>query len=221
MRILYCGQASKFKQERMNMDILRKKIVIIPINDQLHWRLLVVVNPYLCIPNYEHNDDDPSFQPYSCMIHLDPMGSPNVGVTETLQLTVINWLNSLYGEDIFSRDNMKIYCPKVPRQQNLFDCGLYVLQYIRGFIYTIYHTFTVEDANNNFASKVTNGASFKFDQSYINQMREDMDQLIPILSSFASNTKVKEFDSSSEKISDRTVSEKKGGILVKKKKQKL
>lgn len=44
------------------------------------------------------------------------------------------WLSDDYGWKGFKRENMPHYLPTVPRQKNLTDCGLYLLENAEAFI---------------------------------------------------------------------------------------
>ena len=37
------------------------------------------------------------------------------------------------GDRVFTKENMKGNCPKVPQQPNFSDCGIFVLQYAESF----------------------------------------------------------------------------------------
>ena len=36
-------------------------------------------------------------------------------------------------EEVFAEDNIKTVYPKVPQQDNMTDCGLYLLQFVESF----------------------------------------------------------------------------------------
>ena len=54
---------------------MRKKLIFIPVNADLHWSLLVVVNPGLIANVY--NDDLPETEEHSFILFLDSLKMHN------------------------------------------------------------------------------------------------------------------------------------------------
>ena len=54
-----------------NVNIFKCKYLLIPVNKDIHWSLLIVCNPgkYLSAPTRRLDDDD-----YFCILHLDSLG---------------------------------------------------------------------------------------------------------------------------------------------------
>jgi Ulp1 protease family, C-terminal catalytic domain len=68
----------------------------------------------------------------------------------------------------------------VPRQQNGFDCGLFVCRYILGIYKLREQTFMFEDVYKNktpLLKKVTNSSSFIFNQKLVNDFRKQLGEL--------------------------------------------
>ena len=172
------GDTKKWTEGR-DINVLRKRLIIIPINNFLHWTVLVIINPILCVYNF-HGDEDEEDVPCCCMLYCDPLGRPRQ--INDQRNKVYDWLNSLvddsFNQKKFHTGNMPVYFPQLPQQENYYDCGMYMLAYIRGFLNQLYYTYTVEDARTNFLSKVTNSPEFVYDQQIIDEMRCSMDSLI-------------------------------------------
>ena len=44
------------------------------------------------------------------------------------------FVQSSYGWKSFNQDRLPHYCPRLPKQRNFTDCGLFVLQYAETFL---------------------------------------------------------------------------------------
>jgi hypothetical protein len=75
--------------EKKDINIFEKKLIFIPVNADLHWSLLVVVNPGLIANVY--NDDLPETEEHSFILHLDSLKMHNKHVYAK---RIRQWLNS-------------------------------------------------------------------------------------------------------------------------------
>ncbi|KAF8751384.1 hypothetical protein HU200_012055 [Digitaria exilis] len=128
------SQFSKLRRWCRNVDIFTKSYLILPINETMHWSLIIV-----CMPT-KGADSGPM------MLHLDSLGLHNSQNIFDIVASYLGeeWRNlrkdSSY--DIpFSRTiwkrlsrNIKGEKIEVPRQQNEYDCGIFMLYYIDKFI---------------------------------------------------------------------------------------
>ncbi|PUZ54881.1 hypothetical protein GQ55_5G167100 [Panicum hallii var. hallii] len=138
------SQFSKLRRWWRNVDIFKKAYIILPINEMMHWSLIIV-----CMPTKE-GDSGP------IMLHLDSLGLHN---SQKLFDTVARYLEAEWRHlqkdssyDIpfsgmiwkrLSR-NIKGEKVEVPRQRNEYDCGLFMLHYIDKFIQEAPERFTKE-----------------------------------------------------------------------------
>jgi Ulp1 family protease len=103
--------------EKKDINIFEKTLLFIPVNADLHWSLLVVVNPGL-IANY-YNEDLPVTEDHSFILSLDSLKMHNKHVYAK---HIRQWLNSEHrrlghGEvggmiDPFTRKSMPVVAPK-------------------------------------------------------------------------------------------------------------
>lgn len=135
---------------KRNVNIFQKKFIFIPINQDLHWSLLVVVNPgkmntfwaksrlkeamkmrtyaELDLHTYDMNEEIP------CILMIDPYKEP-YHCSRKIVKNVVRWLNA---ENVRVGHIPKAFEPyndiaffqmKAPRQPNSYDCGVYVCKY--------------------------------------------------------------------------------------------
>lgn len=103
--------------EKKDINIFEKKLIFIPVNADLHWSLLVVVNPGL-IANV-NNDDFLEAEDHSFILFLDSLKMHNKNVYAK---HIRQWLNSEHrrlgrGEvgdrvDPFTHDSVQVVSPK-------------------------------------------------------------------------------------------------------------
>ena len=70
----------------------------------------------------------------------------------------------------------------VPRQDNKWDCGVFVCRYAYNLFIMRNLRFTREGYNENFVSLITRGKAFQFDMSDIARIRKEMSKLFDNLS---------------------------------------
>ena len=103
--------------KKKGINIFEKKLIFIPVNADLHWSLLVVVNPGLIANVY--NDDLPETEDHSFILFLDSLKMHNKHVYAK---HIRQWLNSEHrrlgrGEvggmiDPFTHDCIRVVSPK-------------------------------------------------------------------------------------------------------------
>ena len=102
--------------EKKNINIFEKRLIFIPINENLHWTLCVVVNPGAIISS-SFNDDakNPGDLPLPCMIFFDSLTDAHS--KSRIQLIVLKWLNSEWkrikdSKTPFTISSYEIHSPK-------------------------------------------------------------------------------------------------------------
>ncbi|CAH8388205.1 unnamed protein product [Eruca vesicaria subsp. sativa] len=118
------------------IDLFRKAYLFIPVHEDVHWSLIIV-----CIPDKE---DDSGLT----ILHLDSLGlHPRRSIVENVKRFLKDEWNFLNQDDDYSSNlpiSEKLWrnLPrrisdadiKVPQQKNDFDCGPFVLFFIKRFI---------------------------------------------------------------------------------------
>ncbi|KAF8075500.1 hypothetical protein N665_1090s0016 [Sinapis alba] len=118
------------------IDLFRKAYIFIPIHEDVHWSLIIV-----CIPDKEDESG-------LTILHLDSLGlHPKRSIVENVKRFLKDEWNFLNQDDDYSSNppiSEKLWrnLPrriseadiKVPQQKNDFDCGPFVLFFIKRFI---------------------------------------------------------------------------------------
>ncbi|CAH2038365.1 unnamed protein product [Thlaspi arvense] len=123
----------KLRRWWKGFDLFRKSYIFIPIHEDLHWSLVII-----CIPDKEDESG-------LTILHLDSLGlHPRRSIFNNVKRFLReewNYLNqdapSLdlpISERIWRDLPDRINEAKVPQQKNDFDCGLFVLFFIKKFI---------------------------------------------------------------------------------------
>jgi Ulp1 family protease len=111
----------KVKKWTGNIDIFEKDYLFIPINDKMHWSLIIV-----CFPG--------KFSNKSCILHLDSLRGINQSIFTKLRCYLKSeWINkrgNSIDEKDFASERMPGHHVKVPEQDNYTDCGLFLLHYV-------------------------------------------------------------------------------------------
>lgn len=130
-----------------NVDLFEKDYLFIPVCENLHWSLLIVCHPGRGA--IKSNTNDPR-EPGTFMMHLDSMRSASTyTIGKLIKMYLQNewkaklrqdgdsaakrWVADHPGED---RDflQMTVKRPRVPLQDNHFDCGLFLCAYVDHFL---------------------------------------------------------------------------------------
>ncbi|CAA7018334.1 unnamed protein product, partial [Microthlaspi erraticum] len=126
----------KFRRWWKGIDLFRKAYIFIPIHEDLHWSLVIV-----CIPDKE---DESNLN----ILHLDSLGlHSKKSIVDNVKRFLKDEWNYLNQDDDYSSDlpiSEKVWksLPRrisgsdiqVPQQKNEFDCGPFVLFFIKRFI---------------------------------------------------------------------------------------
>lgn len=130
-----------------NIDIFEKHYLIFPICMENHWFAIVVCHPS-AVPDPESSDfsvkantgGDTSIlrngnKQVPGIIVMDSLQRDRPLISRKVRMFLdFAWREKLKGVKNFFYHNLNEYCPVLPRQTNAFDCGLFVLAYIRCFI---------------------------------------------------------------------------------------
>lgn len=166
------------------VNLWDKDFVFVPINADNHWSLITVVRPGRCISSDPINDDVD--QP--CLLVMDSLGMHDpVKFSKIIKTYLVDEYvarSSIGGTLRHTRDEieviskriqaMKYYKVHLPRQRNGYDCGVYVIKYLR-YVFETNPSSTQNDIALNFNNSFKNN---RFNQSDINYEREEIKRTI-------------------------------------------
>lgn len=114
---------SKKCYSKIGHDIMKRRYIIFPKGDHIHWELVIICNPLGS--NHEYNAP--------CIIILDSTRKLSSFYRDTFN-KIREWLNFEMGDEkIYDSTSCKQYVPQVPQQHNGHDCGVYVIQNLMKF----------------------------------------------------------------------------------------
>ncbi|EDX16147.1 GD14142 [Drosophila simulans] len=139
------GARAKRRHERVKkwtrtVNIFEKDFIIIPFNEKSHWILAIICFPNLKTSVVNHDvqtpgEDIPIKQPL--ILIFDSLESNSRYRHISILHDYLNFeYKAKYPKErarIFNWDNMPGHIVEVPQQENLTDCGLYLLQYAEQF----------------------------------------------------------------------------------------
>lgn len=205
---------------RRNINIFEKKFIFIPINDYLHWSLCIVVNPGKLENSFTEEDESVSKDndekvdiPF--LLFLDSLKAHQASKVkkhlydwlnlEAKRLNTFEVLSEKYKEkksELFTQHSMPIFEPKIPYQNNGWDCGVFVCRYAFGVMAlrnVNFHIKKSKDAKHRkqetkrlLKEIITEGNEFAFDMSDIERLRREFATLIDKLSDMYKRKKQEE-----------------------------
>ena len=132
-----------------NTNIFEKDFVIVPINHEDHWYVVLICYPALTKPReYNGRVECP------VMLLLDSLedGMKDEVVANLREYLACEWREKMVvgqGQEVrlFQQSSMPHFCPDIPQQPNLTDCGLYLLEYVEAFFRSPIKDFSVPIAS--------------------------------------------------------------------------
>ncbi|ULU07137.1 hypothetical protein L5515_014835 [Caenorhabditis briggsae] len=126
-------------------DLFGKDYMVIPVNEDLHWLLIAVINPAGAIIDLA-NENESRNAPKTYMLFMDPMSGLDPTKCNHMSYCVKRLLKRMYdlykapekkyasaNPTMYDESRVIVVRPKnIPIQDNFFDCGMYVLHYIEG-----------------------------------------------------------------------------------------
>lgn len=184
---------------KKNLDIFEKKFILIPVNKDIHWSLFVVVNPGKIENGHDSTieNDDEVLEHSFCLF----MDSLRAHKKNRMKNIIQNWLNAeakrlgkfkrLGQIEPFNSQSFPVVDPRVPYQDNSWDCGVFVCRYAFSILRLINLPFAHSHSEwtdcNKRRSLVTKWISdspeFQFNMNDIARLRIEMADLISNLSS--------------------------------------
>ena len=137
------------KKWTKNTNIFEKDFVIVPINHEDHWYVVLICYPALTKPReYNGRVECP------VMLLLDSLedGMKDEVVANLREYLACEWREKMVvgqGQEVrlFQQSSMPHFCPDIPQQPNLTDCGLYLLEYVEAFFRSPIKDFSVPIAS--------------------------------------------------------------------------
>lgn len=142
------------------VNIFEKRFSLVPINEHLHWYLAIIFEPLALLQPLNHDEHllqpqedmdsssiveiatfttkavarEPSNVGRTHLFILDSLGSRNRrAAVERLKSFVLREANQRYGVVVEASRITTIY-PRLPLQDNLTDCGCFLLEYVEAFL---------------------------------------------------------------------------------------
>uniref|UniRef100_A0A8C0GAZ6 SUMO specific peptidase 7 n=1 Tax=Chelonoidis abingdonii TaxID=106734 RepID=A0A8C0GAZ6_CHEAB len=146
-----------------HINIFNKDYIFVPVNEESHWYIAVICFPWLEEAVYEDCPNQGSLWSQTresplqsekkretvrtntlifvfavnrpCILILDSLkaGSLQNTVQILREYLEIEWEAKRKTYREFSKSTMLDFCPRVPKQDNSSDCGVYLLQYVETF----------------------------------------------------------------------------------------
>ncbi|KAJ1416411.1 Ulp1 protease family, C-terminal catalytic domain [Sesbania bispinosa] len=119
------------------VNLFEKDYIFIPVNFNLHWSLIVICHPGEVV-SFNDKEPDKSVR-VPCILHMDSIKGYHSGLKNLVQSYLWEeWKErkkDTCGEDLSSRFlNMRFLPVALPQQENSYDCGLFLLQYLELFL---------------------------------------------------------------------------------------
>ncbi|PIA52315.1 hypothetical protein AQUCO_01000286v1 [Aquilegia coerulea] len=118
------------------VNLFEKDYVLIPVNFNLHWSLIVVCHPGE-VATYKDEELDKSHK-VPCILHMDSIKGSHKGLKNLVQSYL--WEEWKERQPEPSEDispnffNLRFVPLELPQQENSFDCGLFLLHYVERFL---------------------------------------------------------------------------------------
>lgn len=119
------------------VKLFEKDFVFIPVNYNYHWSLIVICHPGE-VANFTNDGSAVSSVRVPCILHMDSFRGSHVGLKDLLQSYLCEEWTERTKEtsDVVSSNfrNLRFLSLELPQQQNLSDCGLFLLHYVESFL---------------------------------------------------------------------------------------
>ncbi|KAK4434248.1 putative ubiquitin-like-specific protease 2B [Sesamum alatum] len=126
------------------VNLLEKDFIFIPVNYNYHWSLIVICY-FGEVASYE--DVDKKSVRVPCILHMDSFRGNHAGLKDLIQSYLWEeWKERQKGtgDDLYSKfRNLKFIPLELPQQQNLYDCGLFLLHYVECFLEEVPTNFSI------------------------------------------------------------------------------
>jgi len=147
---------SNVKKWTKNVNIFDKDFIVVPINDCDHWFVIIICYPGLTC---QRNEGGIVKQPLMLVLDSLEDGLKDSVCSDLRSYLTREWKEKMKTTREFTTTTMPGFCPKIPQQDNLTDCGLFLLEYVESFfkdpissyippIVSLENWFSMEKVNN-------------------------------------------------------------------------
>lgn len=131
------------------VDIFDMDYIVLPINDEMHWYLVIIVKPSLAVVTKRSEDVEQArrrgssrINPDTFIVVLDSLPDPNDVKRKCVLDILRDYLECELADKRGSSHQIyldrtrigALYPQGVPHQENYVDCGLYLLQFAEAFL---------------------------------------------------------------------------------------
>ncbi|XP_020220858.1 probable ubiquitin-like-specific protease 2A isoform X2 [Cajanus cajan] len=134
-----CDGRAAFQRVRKwtrKVNLFEKDYILIPINYSFHWSLIVICHPGEVAFFKDEEIKESSKVP--CILHMDSLKGSHKGLKNLFQSYLCEeWKerHSNVVDDVSSKFlHMRFISVELPQQENLYDCGLFLLHYVERFL---------------------------------------------------------------------------------------
>ncbi|XP_011043054.1 PREDICTED: probable ubiquitin-like-specific protease 2B isoform X3 [Populus euphratica] len=118
------------------LNVFEKDYIFIPVNYSLHWSLIVICHPGEVVHSRE--DESGNSRKVPCILHMDSIRGSHKGLKNLIQSYLYEEWRERHNEtvdDTLSKFlHLRFVALELPQQENLYDCGLFLLHYVELFL---------------------------------------------------------------------------------------
>ncbi|XP_012568674.1 probable ubiquitin-like-specific protease 2A isoform X2 [Cicer arietinum] len=118
------------------VNLFEKDYIVIPINYSLHWSLIVICHPGE-VPCFR-DEEIKETSKVPCILHMDSLKGSHKGLKSVFQSYLCEEWKERHSNmvDDFSSKflQLRFISLELPQQENLYDCGLFLLHYVERFL---------------------------------------------------------------------------------------
>ncbi|KAM0919612.1 hypothetical protein ACQ4PT_008082 [Festuca glaucescens] len=119
------------------IDIFAKDFLFIPVNFSLHWSLLVICYPGE-VDTFNKDGDARVAGKLPCIMHMNSIKGTHSGLKDIIQSYLWEEWKERHPESASDSSdkflNLRFLSLELPQQDNLSDCGLFLLHYVERFL---------------------------------------------------------------------------------------
>ncbi|WOG91558.1 hypothetical protein DCAR_0310807 [Daucus carota subsp. sativus] len=161
------------------ISLFEKDYIFVPVNFNYHWSLIVICHPGE-VADFQDSDARKTLK-LPCILHMDSIRGSHSGLKGLIQSYLWEeWKERQAdsSEDIFLKfSNMRFFSLELPQQQNLYDCGLFLLHYVELFLeghLVNFNPLKVSSFSNFLTANWFQPAEASLKRAYIQRLIYDM-----------------------------------------------
>ncbi|KAK4271319.1 hypothetical protein QN277_020030 [Acacia crassicarpa] len=134
-----CNGKEAFQRVRKwtrKVNLFEKDYIFVPINYSLHWSLIVICHPgeVACFQDEEIKESSK----VPCILHMDSLKGCHKDLKNVIQSYLCEEWKERHqdmADDVSSKFlHLRFVSLELPQQENLYDCGLFLLHYVERFL---------------------------------------------------------------------------------------